>query len=305
MKQNGKTIIYTDLDGTFLDENSYSFRESLPALRVAQERGVSVIFCSSKTRSEIEHLRKAAEVNDPFIVENGGAVYVPKGYFPFTIDDSMSRGGYDVVEFGESYLRLVDLFRLLRAGSPSFDIVGFSDLTVKELALECRMTLDEAERAKVREYTEPFRFSDITPEKIDIFLDRIRQSGRRFLAGGRYYHLLGTHNKGQAIEILTRLYRRAYGKVTTIGVGDGPNDGPMLARVALPIIVKRPSGAHCPELVSQFPQAWLTEGVGPTGWAEIVMRLACEMESERLTPTRSLRPGNRALSSDDGGAGAG
>ncbi|HEX5082717.1 MAG TPA: hypothetical protein VFY40_11765, partial [Blastocatellia bacterium] len=110
---------------------------------------------------------------------------------------------------------------------------------------------------------------------------------------------------GQAIEILTRLYRRAYGKVATIGVGDGPNDGPMLARVALPIIIKRPSGAHCPELVSQLPQAWLTEGVGPTGWAEIVRRLAYEMESERLIPTRSLRRGDRALSSGDGGAGPG
>ena len=66
MKQNEKTIIYTDLDGTFLDEKNFSFRESLPALRVAQESGVPVIFFSSKTRAEIEHLRKALEVNDLF-----------------------------------------------------------------------------------------------------------------------------------------------------------------------------------------------------------------------------------------------
>jgi uncharacterized membrane protein YphA (DoxX/SURF4 family) len=63
MKQNEKTIIYTDLDGTFLDEKNYSYLESLPALRVAQESGVPVIFCSSMTRAEIEHLRKATGVN--------------------------------------------------------------------------------------------------------------------------------------------------------------------------------------------------------------------------------------------------
>jgi predicted mannosyl-3-phosphoglycerate phosphatase (HAD superfamily) len=90
MRQNGKKIIYTNLDGTFLNEKNYSFLESLPALRAAQARDIPVIFCSSKTRAEIEHLRRAAEVNDPFIVENGGADYVPEGYFPFTIDDRLA-----------------------------------------------------------------------------------------------------------------------------------------------------------------------------------------------------------------------
>lgn len=270
-RQNEKTIIYTDLDGTFLDEKNYSFRESLPALRAAQARDIPVIFCSSKTRAEIEHLRRAVKARDPFIVENGGAIYVPKGYFPFTIEDSMSRNDYDVIELGESYPRLVDLFRLLRAGPPNLSIVGFSDLTTKELALECRMTLDAAERAKAREYTEPFRFFEIALDKVEIFLERIRQAGKQFSVGGRYHHLQGNYDKGQAVEILTRLYQRAYGEVVTVGVGDSPNDAPMLAKVAFPIIVKRPSGWNHPELVAQFPRARLTKGVGPTGWAEAVM----------------------------------
>jgi mannosyl-3-phosphoglycerate phosphatase len=269
-RQNGKTIIYTDLDRTFLDEKNCSFLKSLPALRAAQARDIPVIFCSSKTRVEIEHLRRAVGAHDPFIVENGGAIYVPKGYFPFTLDDSMTRNDYDVIEMGESYLQLVDLFRSLRAGPPDFSIVGFSDLTAKELALECGMTLDESERAKAREYTEPFRFFEITVDKVEIFLERIRLSGRQFSVGGRYHHLQGNCDKGQAVEILTRLYQRAYGEVATVGIGDSPNDAPMLRKVALPIIVKRPSGAHHPGLVARFPQARLTEGVGPQGWADAV-----------------------------------
>ena len=276
MRQNINTIIYTDLDGTFLEEKNYSFRESLPALRVAQKAGIPVIFCSSKTRAEIEYLRRAIEVNDPFIVENGGAIYVPDGYFPFPVEDGMSHDGYDVIELGESYFRLVDLFRSLRAGSLDFDIVGFSDLTSKELALECSMTLEEAERAKARGYSEPFRFSDIPPEKIEIFLERIRQSGRQFSVGGRYFHLQGNYDKGRAVEILSNLYERTFGEVSTIGIGDSPNDAPMLAKVKFPIIVRRPCGGRHPELVAQFPQAWLTKGVGPRGWAEAIMRLVSE-----------------------------
>ena len=116
-RRNGKTIIYTDLDGTFLDEKNYSFLESLTALHVAQERGVPVIFCSSKTRAEIEYIRKATGAHDPFIVENGGAIYVPERCFPFAIDDSMSRDGCDVIELGESYLRRVRRYRQQRSSS--------------------------------------------------------------------------------------------------------------------------------------------------------------------------------------------
>jgi mannosyl-3-phosphoglycerate phosphatase len=181
-----------------------------------------------------------------------------------------------VIELGESYLRLVDIFRSLRAGSLDFDIVGFSDLTVKELALECGMTLEEAERAKARGYSEPFRFSDISPQKIEIFLERIRQSGRQFSIGGRYCHLEGDYDKGRSVEILTNLYERTYGEVSTIGIGDSPNDAPMLSRVKFPIIVRRPSGGRHPDLVAQFPHAWLTKGIGPRGWAEAVMRLVSE-----------------------------
>jgi mannosyl-3-phosphoglycerate phosphatase len=276
MRQNGKTIIYTDLDGTFLNEENYSFRESLPALLAAQERGIPVVFCSSKTRAEIEHLRKATEVTDPFIVEHGGAIFVPKGYFPFSIEGSMSRDGCEAIELGESYPRLVNLFRLLRAGSLNLDIIGFSDLTTNELAAECGMTLDQARRAKARAYTEPFRFSDISSEKIDIFLERVRQSGHQFSVGSRYHHLHGNYDQRHAVEILTNLYRRAYGKVTTIGIGDGLNDAPMLSKVATPTIVKRASGAHQPELVAQFPHARMTNGIGPRGWAEAVMQLIRE-----------------------------
>jgi mannosyl-3-phosphoglycerate phosphatase len=94
--------------------------------------------------------------------------------------------------------------------------------------------------------------------------------------GSRYHHLHGNYDKRHAVEILTSLYRRTYGKVTTIGIGDGPNDAPMLKKVATPIIVKRPSGAHQPELVAQFSQARLTKGIGPRGWAESVMQLVGE-----------------------------
>ncbi len=276
MRQNGKTIIYTDLDGTFLDEKNYKFRESLPALWTAQEKGIPVVFCSSKTRAEIEHIRKATEANDPFIVENGGAIYVPEGYFPFAIEGSASCDGYSVIEMAEPYSKLVDLFRRYRVEFPNLSIVGFSDLTVKEIAHECAMTLVEAQRAKDREYSEPFRFSSSAPEEIQGFLQRIRQCGLRFSVGGRYYHLHGNSDKGLAVKFLNEMFFRAYGPITTVAIGDSPNDEPMFNNVELPIIVKRPSGMHDPNLTAQFSGARLTERIGPQGWRDAVMQLLSE-----------------------------
>jgi mannosyl-3-phosphoglycerate phosphatase len=276
MRQDDKTIIYTDLDGTFLDEKDYSFLRSVPALQAAQERGIPVIFCSSKTRAEIEHIRKATEVSDPFIVENGGAIFVPEGYFPFAIEGSAARDGYATIEVGEPYSKLVDLFRRFRADFPGLGIVGFSDLTVKEIAHECAMTLVEAQRAKDRAYSEPFRFSDSAPEEIRMFLQRIIQGGLQFSAGGRYYHLQGNYDKGMSVGFLNEMFLRAYGPISTVGIGDSPNDGPMLNSVELPIIVKRQSGIHDPNLTAQFPGALLTEHIGSRGWADAVMQLLSE-----------------------------
>jgi mannosyl-3-phosphoglycerate phosphatase len=276
MKQKAKTIIYTDLDGTFLDEENYSFLESLSALRAARKRGIPVVFCSSKTRAEIEYLREVTQVNDPYIVENGGAIYVPEGYFPFAIEGSVSRDGYAVMEIGEPYSKLIALLHMCRKEFPSLGIVGFSDLTVKEIAQECAMTFAEAKNAKDRQYSEPFRISDSEKDELQTFLKRLNQLGLQFSAGGRYYHLHSNSDKGISVRFLNELYFRANGPITTVGIGDSLNDLPMLNSVDIPVIIKRPSGNHDPKLTALFSGALLSEHSGSRGWADSVMQLLGE-----------------------------
>jgi mannosyl-3-phosphoglycerate phosphatase len=149
MKPPVKLIIYTDLDGTFLDHQTYSCMESLPALRAAKAHDTPIVFCSSKTRAEIEVIQQYTLVRDPFIVENGGAIYVPEGYFPFAIDGSLSRGGFAVIELGTPYFRVVETLRRLREKS-SIRLLGFNELTEGEVAADTGLTLAEARRAKDR-----------------------------------------------------------------------------------------------------------------------------------------------------------
>ncbi|RLI93151.1 MAG: hypothetical protein DRO95_00515, partial [Candidatus Altiarchaeales archaeon] len=45
-------IIFTDLDGTLIDEE-YSYRDAEDALSIIKKREIPLILCTSKTRAEI------------------------------------------------------------------------------------------------------------------------------------------------------------------------------------------------------------------------------------------------------------
>ena len=98
-----RIIVFTDLDGSLLDATSYSFEAAKDALSRHSRFDAALILVSSKTRSEMEPLRLRLNHFHPFVVENGGALFIPNGYFPFPIDDSTPHGGYEVVDIGEPY----------------------------------------------------------------------------------------------------------------------------------------------------------------------------------------------------------
>ena len=75
-----RTVVFSDLDGTLLDEN-YSFEVAQPVIARLKALNVPIVLCSSKTRLEIEYFRTKMGINDPFISENGAAIFVPSGYF--------------------------------------------------------------------------------------------------------------------------------------------------------------------------------------------------------------------------------
>jgi mannosyl-3-phosphoglycerate phosphatase len=275
---NTRVIFFTDLDGTFLDHDTYSFADSLPALRLAVSGGSPVVFCSSKTRAEIEPVRDRLRLADPFIVENGGAVYVPGGHFGFDIGASRFRDGYDVIELGTPYETLVQRFRKIREALP-FSLIGFSDMPAEEVSEDCGLSLSEAQRAKQREYDEPFRILRAAAADIPQVLRKFQEAGLRVETGGRYHHLHGRNDKGLAVRILSDLYRRADRSVFTVGLGDSLNDVPMLENVDLPILVKKPDGGYDPAVLERLPQVRRADGVGPCGWAAAIMEILGEQGS--------------------------
>jgi mannosyl-3-phosphoglycerate phosphatase len=115
-------------------------------------------------------------------------------------------------------------------------ILGFGDMTEEEIAKDSGLPLELARLAKRREYDEPFRIVEGDEKAI---LDIIIEEGFRYIKGERYFHVLGNTDKGKAVAILKSLYVKRFRKLITHGIGDSPNDLPMLETVDRPVFVRK------------------------------------------------------------------
>mgnify|MGYP001296071072 CR=1 FL=1 len=261
-------IVFTDLDGTLLDHSTYSFEPARPALEALAAAGVPVVLCTSKTRAETERWRQALGNADPFIVENGGAAFVPEGYFGPGPRYDRHDGGYGILELGRPYVELRRALAAIRAAT-GLPLRGFGDMTIDEIAERCGFPRQDAEAAAKREYDEPFVGAD--PGSLPAVVTAAGAAGLQVVSGGRFHHLTGDNDKGRAVRALRDLYAADRGPVRTTGLGDSPNDEPMLRAVDVPVVVRRPDGGHFDAL--HLPGLVIAPYAGPEGWREAVLGL--------------------------------
>ena len=260
-----KTVIFTDLDGSLLHARTYSFKDALPALRLIQERRVPLILCSSKTRAEIEVYRERLNNRDPFISENGGGIFIPAGYFSVPVGGGLLND-YTRISLGTPYHEIrrhvVNLRERMKV-----QVKGFGDMSVEEIARLTGLGRGEAALAKEREFDEPIVFPGDADEE---FLAAVEKAGLRWTRG-RFFHILGNSDKGKAVKILKRYYESEYGRIMTMGLGDGFNDLPLLREVDHPVLIPREEGGYDPRV--DFPQLTKAKKSGPAGWNEAVLGL--------------------------------
>jgi len=259
-------ILFTDLDGSLLDESTYSSDPAREALHRIRELELPLVFCSSKTRAEVEYWRTTLDNRHPFIVENGGALYVPDGCFPPDFGAPARRDAYAVFEFGTPYNDLVDT--LHRASQDTgCRVRGFRDMSAEEVSRRYGLSFEQARLAKIREYDEPFEILD--PPGTEL-LAAIECRGRRWTRGGRLHHITGHANKADSVCLLTRHYRRTFDNIITVGLGDGMNDLDFLSCVDIPVVIRSKIAS---KLRSALPHARVTALPGPEGWNRAILEI--------------------------------
>ena len=261
-----QVIVFTDLDGTLLDYYTYAFGPSLEGIALLRENHIPLIFCTSKSYAEVVYFREKTGNTSPYIVENGGAIYLPgeHAYLAGQEKRCSHIDGTAVLELGAPYDRVR---RVLADMKKEFGdmITGFGDMSEDEVASYLNLPLELAVMAKRRRHDEPFILKD--PSLLEGIERFARSNGLRVFPGTRFYHLMGETDKGAAVRTLMSLYRKHSAPVMAAAVGEGKNDIPMFREVRMPFLVQRPDGTFTDtdiEGITRIP------AIGPDGFTRAV-----------------------------------
>lgn len=248
-------LIFSDLDATLLDHNTYSFQEALPALQLIRKRKIPLILSSSKTYDEMIVIRKELSNHDPFIYENGSGIY---------FEDNK-------VSLGTSHSEISNLLQDLKK---RFSFISFYDLGPEGIQKETGLDIYASERAYRREFTEPLIWKDSTQNLI-IFKQLLQQNNLTAAQGGRFLTISSAKNKGDALLWVKKRYESiAKVKITTIGLGDSENDINMLDCADNAIIVRHPK--KLPPNINGHASLIITDAIGPKGWNEAIINILDE-----------------------------
>ena len=267
---NIKALIFTDLDGSLLDHNSYSHQAADICLHYLEQNSIAVIPCSSKTQPEIESLRLDLNNQHPFIIENGAAVFIPKSIFNQQPNDTIETEHYWIKEFVEPHAHWLSKLNLMRDEFNGL-YKAFSDMTIEEIAQSTDLSLEQAGLAAKRQYGEPVLWLGNQAEK-HAFIKRLKDHNVNVLQGGRFLHICGDANKGKALLWLTNTYQELFNTTySTIAIGDSHNDCEMLDMADHALIIRSP--VHDIPSLSRIDGVTISDAYGPEGWAQGINRI--------------------------------
>jgi len=265
---SAETLVFTDLDGTLLDHDTYGFEPAMPALAMLAQKNIPVILNSSKTLVEILEIRRALGNCHPFIAENGSVVVVPEQRFPdLARKDPLfqPQSGLLVRRLGGDRKAVLDILNHLRQ-THGFSFEGFADMSPARLSRVTGLTENQAMQAGQRLSTEPVLWQD-TPEQWEAFAGHLADAGLGWVQGGRFISISRPFDKKDGVACLLDLYTEGMGSVPfTIGLGDSPNDQAMLDMMDIAVVI---CSARCDQIKLNRPQTIIrTTAKGPEGWQE-------------------------------------
>ena len=228
MIKNSRIWIVTDVDGTLMD-HSYDLSPAIETIIKLRELKIPVILCTSKTSSEVKVIQKELGLNDPYIVENGGAIY----------SNSNIEGSWEII-LGESYQKLEIILKKL-SNDIDFQLKPLNDLSDDEANSLTGLSGNALSLMRDRHWSMPFLNP---PDHLEKDLNQLCQKYEVVIfRGNRMSHLLSKNSsKGEAIKKL-KDFSKNY-NVKIIGLGDSPNDLPLLKEADHRIVISGINGPN-------------------------------------------------------------
>lgn len=264
-------LVFSDLDGTLLDHDSYSWAPAHAMLLRLNRVGVPVVLASSKTAVEMIPLRAAMALGPvPMICENGAGVVQA---------DQTAAGS------APDYARLRDALNRLDPGLRA-GFEGFGDMGPDRISQVTGLSRPDACRAASRSFSEPGLWSGSDQARA-AFLDALQTQGISARMGGRFLTLsFGGTKADRMAEIADQ-----YGNPQTIALGDAPNDLEMLQTADFGILIANPHNAPVPHMPGEDTgRIRRTQSAGPAGWTEGLTSLLSDLGIDDIKDFEDKEP---------------
>jgi mannosyl-3-phosphoglycerate phosphatase len=251
-----KKMMFSDVDGTFMDFNTYSIGPALEGVDLLKKNSIPLVLVSSKTFAEMTEIMEQAGLYSHFAFENGCGIALPDGKGGYTME--ISGPGTAVLE-----QRLAEIEKL--SDRKLISILAMSD---EDISAYSGLDIHRSALSKKRLATLPFITDDrtlFTDSDLDEINIKLAGSGLGVTRGGRFNHLLPSRaGKSYAVRKIYTFYNTGSG-VKTAACGDSYNDLGMLDNVDAGYIVRKPDGSFM-----TGTEFLVTAGSGPEGFTEAV-----------------------------------
>jgi len=263
-------VIFTDLDATLLDHVTYEWKKAESALKACKQKKIPVVMVSSKTRAEMDILRQELDFSSPFIFENGGGIFFPDNCPVSPPAEAIREEPGFRWPLGPSYERLTYVLQQIKK-ELGWDIRGFSEMDIGEISRLTGLDPEQARLAGMRDYDEPFILEPQNNSRIQSLVDKAERWGLKISRGGRFFHIHGKYDKGDAVRKLITWYGEAHGPIFSAALGDSPNDFTMLKQVDQPVLIR--SNMDFPGIRQELPGLIIPQATGPEGWNTAVLEI--------------------------------
>ncbi len=271
-------LIFTALEGALVDPHTDSFAGAEEALSELDRRKIAFILLTSRTREEIEPIRRKMGHNHPFVTENGGGIFFPDGYFSLRIPGSVRVARYLSVAQGQPYAEVCEALDDI-AEECAVGVAGFHHMSLREIADNTGLHPRSAELARAREFDEPFYFTSADDKAIARFVETARARGFDTRRGPTFWHFSAKCDAARAVRSLAQLFREAtHIKLRLVGIGAGEVDLPWLRAVDHAVLLPDSREAAKP---SEHPQEnpgrtrsiVMGDAPGAAGWSKAILNI--------------------------------
>jgi mannosyl-3-phosphoglycerate phosphatase len=271
-------LIFTALEGALVDPRTDSFAGAEEALYELERRKIAFVLLTSRTREEIEPIRRKLGHNHPFVTENGGGIFFPDGYFSLRIPGAVRTARYLSIAQGRPYAEVCEALDEI-AEECAVGVAGFHHMSLREVADNTGLRPRIAELARAREFDEPFYFTSADDKAIARFVEAAQERGFDTRRGPTFWHLSAKCDPARAVRTLSQLFREAtHIKLHLVGIGANQNDLLWLRAVDHAILLPESREAAKPsdqlqENPGRTKAIVVGEAPGPIGWNKAILNI--------------------------------